>query len=1071
MSFKRKTLLVMRLTTFLLITGCLAVQASGFAQKVTLSARNASMESVFTDIKQQTGFFFMYDSDLLKKSGNVSINIQNGELSEALEQLTAGKPLSYKIIDKTVIISEVKVRSGNQQMLVKGTVRSKERSGSPLPLPGVVVTIKNSKRAVSTNGDGAYSIQVPADAVLIFSMVGYGTKEIAVGGKTIVDVVMEETVNDLNEVIVTAYGTTERKENQIGSAFTVTAEDLQRKPVARIDQMLEGIVPGLQYEVQDGGNTSSMRQRYQTRIRGEGSFSASSDPLWVLDGVPLNTGNETNMILGVNTSISPLTYLDPNDIESIVVLKDATATSIYGADGSNGVILITTKKGIAGKQSISYGFRTGLNIIGNNHLQVLDADQYRELYRESYLNNTALDPTKMPDLGTTNTDWYDVLFRTGITTQHNLALRGGNKTKYYIGGSYYNERMIEISNRVQRLAGRINLDRSFGKSVDAFLRIGGSYNTNYIFNPGNSYYINRPVDSPFNPDGTPVLAFYNKLNEAKNNDDQQKTYYLQGSAGGTIKILPGLDFTSTNGIDFSSIREHIYSSMFAWSYRGDGQALFGKSRTVNWNSQQRLNYNKTINAHDFSALIGAEARSDERRSSSRTGTGFEDDFIRNPSLAERIVDTWGGSEKTGISYYGQGRYTLANKYSVLGSFRRDANSDFGSDVRWATFSSVGASWTISNEDFWKIKAIDFAKLKMSYGTNGNSRIGSYKSKGVYRFTDGYQYGGEQGAVMVTGENPVLSWETTKIVNAGLSIGLFRRISMEIDVYQRTTNGMLDEVDVSRTTGFTGITRNIGSVRNRGIEMNLITQNIKSDNFDWTTNFNISHNQNTIMELFNGNSEILNTRIREVGKDANTWYLIRWAGVDPRDGAPMWYDARGNITREFNLANRVTAGSSTPDFFGGMTNKISYKALSLSALLIYNVGGYAFSSLQRDSESDGRNLAANNQSTNQLDRWREPGDISNVPKSILGENANAGRNSTRFLHDKTNLRLQNISLNYNLPISLISKISLNNANIYLQADNVGFWTPYNTPSNRNDFKNSFDPYPRPVVVSFGINVGL
>ena len=1061
----------MRLTTFLLITGCLAVQASGFAQKVTLSARNASMESVFTDIKQQTGFFFMYDSDLLKKSGNVSINIQNGELSEALEQLTAGKPLSYKIIDKTVIISEVKVRSGNQQMLVKGTVRSKETNGNTLPLPGVVVTIKGSNRAVSTNADGEYTIQAPADATLLFTMIGFGTQERQLSGKNVIDVVMTESVSDLQEVIVTAYGTTERKENQIGSAFVVKAEDFQRKPVNRIDELLQGIVPGLEYEVQDGGNTSSIRQRYQTRIRGEGSFGASSDPLWVLDGIRLNTGDETNMIRGVNTSISPLTYLDPNDIESVVVLKDATATSIYGADGSNGVILIKTKRGVSGKNTLGYGFRTGLNLIGENHLQVLNADQYRELYRESYLNNTALDPAKMPDLGTTNTDWYDVFFRTGVTTQHNLSLSGGKKTRYYIGGSYFNERPIMIANRIQRLSGRVNLDRSFGKSVDAFLLMGYSYNTNNMFNPASNYYTNRPIDGLFNPDGSPVTAFYNKMNDANNNDDQQKTDAVQANAGGTVRILPGLDFTSTNGVDFRSIKEDIYSSQFAYSNRGEGKAVFAKSRTVNWNSQQRLNYNKTIQQHDFSVLLGAEARQDKTNSRNWTGYGFADDYIRDYNYATRIVEAWGGSDATGISYYGQGRYTLSNKYSLLGSFRNDANSDFGSDVKWAKFTSIGASWTISNEDLWNIKQIDLAKLKISYGTNGNSRIGSYRSKGVYSFTSGYVYGGEQGAVMVSGENPALSWEKTYTLNTGLSLGLFNRISLEFEFYRETTENMLDGVDVTRTTGFTDITQNIGSVRNSGVELNIVSENISRKDFSWITKFNVSHNRNKILMLYNNNTRVLDTRLRQVGQDINTWYLIRWAGVDPRDGGPLWYDDRGNLTREFNLANRVTVGSTTPDFFGGMTNTLTYKSLTLSALLIYNVGGYAFSNLQRDSESDGRNLAADNQSTNLLDRWREPGDLSNIPKSVLGENANNGRNSTRFLHSKTNLRLQNISLNYTLPKQLIRKISMDRASVYAQADNVGFWTPYNTPSNRNDFKNSFNPYPRPLVISLGLNVGF
>ncbi|SMC69670.1 SusC/RagA family TonB-linked outer membrane protein [Pedobacter nyackensis] len=1068
----------MRLTISLLIMGCLAVQASGYAQKVNLSVRNAGIESVCLDIKKQTGFFFLYDAAVLKKSGTVSLELKNADLKDALKQMTSGKALAYKIIDQTVIISEANTSNPTtlEDIIVKGTIRSKEGPGqSDSTLPGVVITVKGTKKAVASSSDGTYAIQAPANGTLVFSMIGYGTKEIAINGNKTIDAVMVEAAGELNEVIVTAYGTSEKKENQIGSAFQVTSKELARKPLDRIDKLLEGLVPGLQFGVQDGAdNTSSNRTRYQTTIRGEASFGASTEPLWVLDGIPLNTGSENNLIPGVNTSISPLTYLNPNDIESVVVLKDATATSIYGADGSNGVILITTKRGIAGKRTLNYSLRTGINLLNNNRFHVLDGNEYRELYKESYRNNPALDQTKDLDqlLGPTSTDWYDVYFRNGITMQHDLSFSGGYKnTRYYVSGAYYNNEPIMMKNRTQRLSSRINIDQKVNKSIDLFLRVGASHNINNMFNPGDTYYNNRPVDSPYNPDGSYVMAYYNKLTDAIYNDNSQKTNVIDGSIGGTIKLLPELTYTTTNGINYNGIKEYMYSSMYAFSDRGTGEALFGKSRSFNWNSQHRLNFNKTIKQHEFSALLGAEAKSDDRESSALTGSGFDDDNIRDPNYGKKIVSTISGDEKTGLSYYGQFRYTLSNKYSLLGSFRRDGNSDFGTDVKWATFNSVGAAWTLSNEEFWKIKQINFAKLKLSYGTNGNSRIGAYKAKGIYRFTDSYTYNDGQGAIMVTGENPALSWETTYLVNGGISLGFFNKISMEVEVYQNTTKGMLDQVDVTRTTGFTYILQNVASVRNKGIEMNLTSKNIEHKNFAWSTTFNISRNRNKILKLYNNNTKVLDKTIREVGKDSKTFYLVRWAGVDPRDGAPLWYDTRGNITRSFDLTNRVTVGTSTPDFFGGMINNFQYKSFSLSAQLIYNVGGYAFSNLQRDAESDGRNLAADNQSTNLLDRWREPGDLSNIPKTVLGENANNGRNSTRFLHKKTSLRLQNVSVNYSLPEQFIKRIHLSNASVYLQADNVGFWTPYKSASDRNDYKNSFNPYPQPLVLSFGLNVSL
>lgn len=1065
----------MKLTIILLITACLGVHASSFAQKITLSVRNTDLERACTDIKKQSGFSFLYDAAVLKKSGTVNLELKNASLEEALKQITAGKALAYRIIDKTVIITETKPIAQAEDITIKGVVKSKEAPGTPdLPLPGAVVMIKGTNKAVSTDGNGSYTIQAPSNGTLVFSILGYGTKEIAINGNKTIDVVLLQTASDLQEVIITAYGTSEKRENQIGSAFQVTEEQLKRKPTLRVDQLLEGIVPGLQYEVQNGGigGTSSARPRFQTRIRGEASFSASNEPLWVVDGIPLKTGNETNLVPGTQTSISPLTYLNTNDIESIVILKDASATSIYGADGSNGVILITTKKGKPGTKALNYSFRTGLNILTNSRFHVLNADEYRELYRESYLNNTSLDPAKMPDLGTGGTDWYKEFYRNGINMQHDLSFSGGtDKTRYYISGAYYSEKPIMIANETQRFSTRVNIDQKVNKAIDLFLRVGASYNINNMFTPRDGYYNNRPIDPIYNADGSFVLKPYNYYAEAKLNDNRQRAAAITGNIGGTVKIWPWLTFTSTNGIDYSKIRENIYGSMYTFSERDGGMAYKGHSNSFNWDSQQRLNFDKRFNQHQFSALFGAEARSEDRNSFSTTGYGFADDNIRDVAFAKRTTDFPSGEEKTGISYYGQLRYTLSDKYSVLGSFRRDANSDFGSDVKWATFQSVGASYTISNEKFWNIKPIDFAKLKISYGTNGNSRIGAYKSKGIYSFTNTTSYNGQEGAIMTSGENPVLSWETTYILNGGLSIGLFKRISMEVELYRKTTVDMLDNVDVTRTTGFNRIQQNIGSVRNSGIEVTINTQNIVKDNFEWNTSFNIAHNSNKILKLYNGNDKVLDLTMRREGQDANAYYLVRWAGVDPRDGGPLWYDRNSNITKVFDLNNRVLVGSSTPDVFGGMTNTFQYKSFTLSALMIYSVGGYAFSTLQRDAESDGRNLADDNQSTNLLDRWREPGDLSNIPKSVLYENANNARNSTRFLHKKTSLRLQNISINYGLPKEWLNKIKLQRANVYFQADNVGFWTPYSTPSNRNDYKNSFNPYPQPLTLSFGLNVGL
>jgi TonB-linked SusC/RagA family outer membrane protein len=1069
--FNRKILLIMRLTVILIMLGTMLVHASGYAQKVNISVKDANVENVFKEIKKQTGYYFLYDAEVLKKSGKINFTSNNLDLTEALKQITAGTGLTYKIIDKTVIISEATKNLSNVDITIKGIVTSKELNGQPdQPLPGAVVTVKGTKMAVNTDVNGNYSISAPENGVLVFSLIGYASKEIAIEGRKNINITLIETASNLEAVIITAYGTKERKENQVGSAFQITRKDLDMRPLYRLDQLLEGKVPGLQVEMQDA-TAGSARPRYQTRIRGEATWGSSNEPLWVVDGIKINTGDETNGIPGTQTSISTLSFLNPDDIETVTVLKDATATSIYGADGANGVVLITTKKGAKNsKPALNYSFRTGINLLNNSRFNMLTASEYRELEAESFANSS-LTVNPVADMGG-DTDWYDVFFRNGITTNHNISLSGGNaKTNYFISAAYFNEKPIVIANETDRYSTRINVNQKVGKLINLQLNVGASRNINDLFHPGNNYYLNRPIDSPYNPDGSFVYKFYNKLADATYNDDVQKTNVLTGGISGDITIIPGLKYTTTNGIDYSGIRENRYASVNVWVNRDGARAYRANTTNFFWNSQHRFNYDKQIKKHELSALLGGEAESKGRKTYYRNGVGFDNDDIRNVDLAKTIQDDYSETEQTGVSYYGQVKYGFDRRYNLVASYRADANSNFGTDVQWATFSSIGASWTISNEKFWKIKQIDFAKLKLSYGTNGNSRFGAYRSKGIYSVTQAQSYNGAPGAIMTSGENPILSWETTYIINGGLSLGLFKRISIEIEAYRNLTTNILNDVDVSRTNGFTGILQNLGEVRNTGIELTLNTQNILGKNFQWTTSFNLAHNKNKILKLYNGDDKVLATTIRRVGEDLNTNYLIRWAGVDPRDGAPLWYDARGNITREFDLNNRVLAGSSTPDFFGGMTNVFSYKSFSLSALLVYNVGGYAFSSLQRDAESDGRNLLSDNQSRNQLDRWREAGDLALSPKSILNENPNSGRNSTRFLHKKTSLRLTNISMSYNLPISFLERIKLKRSSVYLQADNVGFWTPYQTKDGYNDYRNSFNPSPQPLVISFGLNVGI
>lgn len=1087
-------MLIKRLTAMFLMVACLQVNAKTIAQIITLSEQNAPLDKVFKKIEKQSGYSFVYRDQLLKQARKVTIEAKGATLEKVLDMCFRDQPLTYAIVDKTIVVSERGNRDAQFASTVSPSVVVKGRvtDAKGKPLEGVSVAVSGGLKGTSTNADGNFTLNVDSkDAVLVFTYIGMQTQRIPVGNSVVINVTLLEADSQLEEMIVTGYGIKENKANQVGSAVRVGAEDLQRKPADRIDRLLEGLVPGLQFQLQDNG-TSSARPRFETRIRGEGSVRAAGDPLWIVDGVPLYVGTETNLIPNMQTSISPLTYLNPDDIESISVLKDATATTIYGANGANGVVYITTKKGAVGKDRVSYNFRTGFNYVTDTKFQVLNGDEYRELVREAALNTGKPYPF-IEARDTVNTDWYDLFFRRGSTTQHNLSFSGGNaKTKYFISGAYYKEKMTMIANQTDRLSFRMNLDQQVNKRLSLTFRLGGSYNSNQLFSPGNDFYTNRPNINPYNPDGSFALydsvvkptspdkvpKFFNVLAEAYQNDNNQSTYAMNGTIGGTLQIIEGLTFTTTNGIDFYNMREDKYSSMKNWSGRDLSGNLVGyayryQNSYIKWISINRLNFSREFGVHAVDLMAGTEASADKRNSVSASGFGFANDYIREitsvPDENQRASSSM--EETSSLSMLARSSYTYDRRYSITGNYRRDGNSRFGKDVRWAKFFSAGAAWNISNESFWRSKVIDFAKIKLSYGTNGNSRIGN-RAKGLYDFRDDFSYNGKPGAVLTQGENQVFSWEKTYMFNSGVDLSFYNRIALGVEVYQNTTKNLIDDVEVSRTSGQRRIYRNLGEIRNRGIEISLSTTNIKAKHFEWQTRFNVSRNRNKVMKLYNNLDQISGTEIRRVGEDVKSLYLVRWAGVDPIDGMPRWYDSKGNITRVLNQTqDRVIIGSGTPDFYGGISNNITYRNFTLSALINFTVGGYQFSSLRRDAEDDGLNIASINQSRNILDRWQNSGDLALSPVLLLGQSTSSSLNSSRYLHKKTNIRLNNVSLNYAVPAKIASKLRMGNLSAYLQADNLGFWTPYGNKKNRNTYKNSFSPYPLQRVVSLGIVAGI
>ena len=981
---------------------------------------------------------------------------------------------------------------------VRGTV--KDANGESLI--GVNVVRKGTSDGTVTDLDGNFVLKAPANATLVFSYIGFEKQERVWDGKSRLDVTLKEDVAMLDDVVVIgAYGTVQKRTDMVGSAFQVNAERLETLPVGRVDNLLEGIVPGLQV-LPNSDDASSTKQRLNLRVRGEGSMSASNEPLWIVDGTRIFSGDRTNMVAGMSTSISPLSYMNADDIESITILKDATETSIYGADGANGVILVTTKGGAAGKTKVGLSLRTGVAQINQSaRFKVLNGSDYLMLARESYLNSGRdlstfpFQDNDMNRYSTTDTDWSKVFYDTGTQTNAFLSLSGGrDDLKYYISGGYYNGRSTVIGNNQERYSLRGNLEMKMTPKLDFSLIYAASYNINNVFVPGNDYYEYLPIYSPRNEDGSfrlynktlagldasgnPVWQtsrFLNSVPEREENDNKQKAAVTNVNAILKYDILKGLSSTTQFGIDYQGLNEDLYSARTNWSGmsttgEGIGYSYRNNATFLTWTAIERLNYSRSFGQHHVNGLLGFEASSKDVRTMGARGSGFINDRIKEVSYAVDRNGSSGRSVSRSLSYFLQGNYDFNRRYYVTVNARRDGNSGFGSDSQWGNFASAGASWNIHNEEFFDADKINVLKLKLSYGSNGNSRIGSQEALGLYSYGESHNYMGELGGSMSGSPNKKLSWETAYITNLGLRIKMFDRADLEIEAYNKRTVNLLSNLDVSRTTGDTRSYRNSGEIVNRGIEATLNVELLNSKDMNWWVELNAAHNRNKLIELYNGLEKVMGNYIWREGHDLNTYYIIRWAGVDPRDGAPLWYDSEGNLTRTYNDQNRVPWKTSSPDLTGGITSQLTYKGFSVRALFSYVLGGYGFSTFGRNVMSDGLNIMSENQSVNQLDRWQKPGDVALSPKPIWGTSTRSVMSSTRHIYKTTHVKFKNIALSYALPERFLKQVGVSGGKIHLIGDNLLIWTPYDK-KERNSYKQSMSGYPVETSFSLGIDLSF
>ncbi|HNV65973.1 MAG TPA: TonB-dependent receptor [Bacteroidales bacterium] len=974
--------------------------------------------------------------------------------------------------------------SAAQQKTVTGMVTSSEDN---LGIPGVTVLIKGTTIGVVTDVDGNYSIQASPGQILVFRFTGQKTQEVTVGAANTIDIVMQPDLLNLEEVVVVAYGV-QKREASTGSVGEVKSSEIQNVPETSIEKMLSGKVAGVQVTAtsgQPGANT-------QIRIRGISSINAGSEPLYVIDGIPVMSGDQSFF---TNTG-NALASLNPNDVESMTILKDAAASSIYGSRAANGVILITTKSGKAGAAKMNFRASYGVEQIANdNGYRPLTAEEYLTFQRTAVINagGNPDDPSNskyyFPNslLDGPITDWMKELTRTGSIYSAELSAQGGSdRTQHFFSGLYDKHEGIVYGSDFTKFSIRSNVDHQLNKKLKLGVRFNGAYSVANDVPMQSMYYVNplfammmiKPFTPIRNDDGTynliiPENANANPRATAEYDPQWEKQYRLNTNGFLEYQIIKGLTAKTANSIELTDGEGVRYWSPEANYGETLGYLQTSRTKYVLLTTSNTLNFDKEFGSHNLSIVGGQEASKFDYNEYYIVSPNVDPNIpFPNTATSDDDDADYYETAYTIMSFFGVARYNYDNKYYLQASLRTDGSSRFGSKNRWGTFWSVGASWNIHKEHFMdNVEFINMLKLRGSYGISGNFNIGNYAQYGLY---GAGQYNGNSVMVPTQPSNPDIGWENNTGYNAGLDFALFDRITGSFDVYSRKTLDMLLAYPLSRTSGFSSITTNIGSIKNEGIEFMLDGTLITGNNFEWSAGFNVAHNNSTILDLGKDEQFIPgnNRLVHKVGEHLYSFYLYDYAGVNPANGDAMWYNENGELTNNYAQARRIIAGTPEPKLTGGINTKLAAYGVTLDVNLEYKWGNLVSIEENRYANSDGYSWP-NTGANTQLDYWTTPGQIARNPKPIANNTTSSnGYRSTRWLYDGSYLRLKNITLSYNLPRAVVNKMKMQNLRVYASAvnlytfHNVDFWDP-----ERGVDGCGFGIYPMTKKIIGGIEVSF
>ncbi|WP_293301301.1 TonB-dependent receptor [Pedobacter sp. UBA4863] len=1154
---------VLRLIIIFLMVGFIHVSASSYSQTITLHVKQLPLATVLESIRKQTGYAVYANVLHLKETKPVSITAKNMPLQDFLDKILVDQPLQASVEDKTIVLfkrtaeknTNVNINPTNaeakpiQQLRVSGKVVSVDDGKA---ISGVSVSVKGTTKGVSTDNEGNYSLNnVNRDDILLFSSVGFNTLELAVNGRVKIDIKMSPQLQTLDQVMVVAYGTA-KKSTFTGSASVINEDVFKNKPTTEVTQALTGTTPGLQVGTSNGQPGSEPT----IRIRGLGSFNASSSPLIILDGIPYDNA---------------ITSINPNDIESVTVLKDASSAALYGARGANGVLLINTKKGKAGKPTIVTKYNFGLTSRQSADYERLNDKDYMELYWEAqrntyvlngstvqnanaqagpallagisynpYLmsatelfdNNGKLNPNAVNHWAD-DTDWYGGITRTGRRHDTNISISGGNdKTDYYTSLGYMNEEGFIIGSKFDRLSAKANANSQITK----WLKMGTNINVAHAKSNGEQTETSGSISNPFratrymgnifpihlhNPttgeyifdaqgnkipdfgsgwtsaDGTITIpgrdTFAGSNHPFEVNDTYRgllrQTLNLKGYAD--VSLLDGLKFTANGGLGSNMYRS--WAGGMVYPQKGNaGSSAQNTSNTTTWTFQQLLNYSKDFGKHHFDLLAGHESYQFQYwylSTSMKTQTIVGDNFeYANFTEVNALPNSYTHNYRV-EGYLSRLNYDFGEKYFASASYRRDGSSRFNKNVRWGNFWSLGAGWAVDKENFMdNVKFVNHLKLRASYGVVGNDDLSSYYP---WRATYTPNDNGEAGYAQSSLGNKDLTWETSKSFDIAAEFGLFaNRLNGSVEYFHRVSSDLLFSVPQPISSGIGSIDKNAGSMYNKGIELNLNGQILKSK--DWNININMNStwikNKITSLPVDPYTSSIYKI---EKGHSRYDFWLRDWYGVNPDNGFNLFRADLDKFTftpSELKEIDGVKytenvekslygyAGSAMPKLTGGFGADVGWKNFNLRVNFYYQLGSKFYDAGYKSFMTGSLSYAS--QHKDMLKRWRKPGDITDVAiaaMTVSGTNSVNidASNSTRWLVSSNMLELTNLNLSYSLPKKFLKSKNISDALIYFSANNAWLLASRKGVYPRRNFQSGYisndDVYPPSTIASFGLSL--